>query len=140
VLLVTASDLRRLGFLFRGDKSLEYNAEVFFRHCDRLKQTIPKQLIPQYRVLMFENIGALYFYCDQPGKASISYYPFFDSPEEYYPDDYGRMRGYRTLMISSIVNSMAYSLLGLSGGTALGIFEMASARGLSSGRFTITRA
>jgi hypothetical protein len=110
VLILTATDLRHLGLLFRGDKSLEYNAWVFFTHLDKLATHL-KNKLPKHVILMFENIGALHFCTDDSQAATVSYCPFFDSPEEYYPDIYGRMRGYRTLMISGVVNSMIQALL-----------------------------
>jgi hypothetical protein len=110
--IVTATALRIKGLDIRADKSLEFNARAFLAAKEKNDPFVSQLFQLKNLVVLFENIGVLRFEKTDSGanRVTISYCPFFNSTAESYPERYGRMFGYRTLLTATVVRSMVDAL------------------------------
>lgn len=132
VVVLAASSLRQEGVNIREMASIERTVEHFLSHLER--SNLLKQLCAcGYLVVRFDDGGVLLVTNGagtEPDKLTVEYLscPFFDTDEELYPQRYGTLTGYRTIMMAALARGMASAICqrrsigdGISNGIRLGV-------------------
>lgn len=109
VTIVNAMSFRREGIDIREAASIEQTAQNFLLYHQTSK--LLKELCQcAHLVVRFDDGGALHYDHSTSGGPTYHYCPFFFTDEESYPIQFGRMTGYRTIMVASITKGIAYAL------------------------------
>ncbi len=103
-----ATLLRRKGINIREDASIERTIQSFLYHLDN--NPILRELCDcRHLVVRFDDGGVLHYDRDSEGP-TYHYCPFFNTNEMYTPQQYGRMIGYRTIMVAAITKGIAWAI------------------------------